>query len=91
MESCMSAKATSLQDLANAIRRLLSCCELSVANHQLRVVSGDLVLSVMEDTDAFIKDRFVLVRVKPEGDFLCGNLSPVDLIREVVSTVTADR
>ncbi len=87
----MSAKATSLQDLANAIRRLLSCCELSVANHQLRVISGDLVLSVMKDTDAFIKDRFVLVRIKPVEDFLCGNLSPVGLLREVVAAVVTNR
>lgn len=87
----MAAKVTSLQDLANAIRGLLSSCELSVANYQLRVIAGDLVLSVMEDTDAFIKDRFVLVRIKPDGDFLCGNLSPVDLCRKVVAAVDADR
>ena len=87
----MSVKATSLQELANAIRRLSSCCELSVAKHQLRVISGDLVLSVMEDSNAFVKNRFVLVRVKPDGDFLCGNLPPVVLIREVVAAVAADR
>lgn len=87
----MPAKVTSLQDLANAIRGLLSCCEVSVANHQLRVIAGDLVLNIMEDTDAFIKDRFVLVRIKPDGDFLCGNLPPVDLCRKVVAAVGADR
>lgn len=87
----MSAKATSLQELAKAIRRLLSCCELSVASRQLRVISGDLVLSVMEDTDAFNKGRFVLVRVKPKGDFLRGNLPPVELLRELVAAVAANR
>lgn len=87
----MPTKATSLHELANALGRLLSRCELSVAKHQLRVISGDLVLSVMEDSDAFVKDRFVLVRVKPNGDFLCGNLQPVELIREVAAAVAAGR
>jgi len=87
----MPTKATSLHELSNALGRLLPCCELSVAKHQMRVISGDLVLSVMEDSNAFVKDRFVLVRVKPNGDFLCGNLQPVELIREVAAAVAAGR
>lgn len=87
----MSAKATSLKDLANAICRLVPCCELNVENHQLRVISGDLVLSVMVDSDAFLKERFVLVRVRPNADFLCGNLQPVDLIKKVAAAVAAGR
>lgn len=87
----MPAQVTSLRELSNALGHLLPCCELSVDKHKLRIISGDLVLSIMEDSDAFVKDRFVLVRVKPNGDFLCGNLQPVELIREVAAAVAAGR
>lgn len=45
----------------------------------------------MEDTNAFNKGRFVLVRVKLKGDFLRGNLPPVELLRELVAAVAANR
>jgi hypothetical protein len=55
---------------------------------QLRVNAGSLILSIMEDD--WSPDRFVLVRVSQNGDFLANRLTPFDIVRKVAALLNQD-
>lgn len=83
----MTSKAhRALTRLADQIKPMRKSCTCEIRTEptlQLRVHAGQLKLSISEDERG--SDRYVLIRIAPDGDFLADWLQPIEVLRKVAA------